>query len=200
VSRYLRYAIVEDLDTVRRIPLGRVLGVRVTATPIAWLSPVLFFALRVLMNLATMRGSLQRRVREAALFSLSVQVSNPIHAFGHIVSGTLAGSPMDELLITATRDVNVYEGEQSGVPSHVHLARALGGPLANLFAAGVCRLLMRCLRPSFLAKIIAAIATTNQFYGLGGLLPVPSVDGEVIWRELFRMARLTKPMRTPRAQ
>jgi hypothetical protein len=109
VSRYLRCAIVEDLDTVRRIPLGRLWGVRLAATPIAWTSPVLFFALRVLMNLVTMRGSMKPRLKEAALFSLSVQVTNPLHALGHIVSRTLAGSPMDELLITTTRDVNVYD-------------------------------------------------------------------------------------------
>jgi hypothetical protein len=189
MSRSLRYAVIEDLDTVRRIQLGRLWGVRVTATPIAWTSPVVFFALRVLMNLVTMRGSMWPRLKEAALFSLSVQVTSPLHACGHIVSGTLAGSPMDELLITATRDVNVYEGDQSRVPSHVHLMRAIGGPLANLLVGGVCRVLLRRARPGLATDIVAAIASTNLFYGLGGLLPLPSIDGEVIWRELLRMAR-----------
>lgn len=189
MSGYLRYGVVENLDTVRRIPLGRLWGVRIAATPIAWASPALFFALRVLMNLVAMRGSARDRLKEAALFSLSVQVTNPLHALGHVVSGTLAGSPMDELLITATRDVNVYEGDQSQVPSRVHLARALGGPLANLLAAGVFRVLLRRARPGLVADALGAIVSTNLFYGLGSLLPVPSVDGEVVWRELARMAR-----------
>lgn len=189
MSRALRYGIVEDLETVRRIPLGTLWGVRVTATPIAWLSPLLFFALRMLMNLVTMRGTMAARLKEAALFSLATQITNPAHAFGHILSGTLAGSPMDELLITATRDVNIYHGDQDAVAGQVHLARALGGPLMNLAVAGLCSRLLRALRPGLGADVIAQLAATNHFYGLGGLLPLPSVDGWVIWREVFRLLR-----------
>lgn len=45
---------------------------------------------------------------------------------------------MDEFVITATRDVNLYHGDQSLIPGYVHLVRSLGGPIFNLFVAGVC--------------------------------------------------------------
>ena len=37
--------------------------------------------------------------------------------------------------------------------------------------------------------IIEQLAATNLFFGVGGLLPIPSIDGEVIWRELLRSSR-----------
>jgi len=47
-------------------------------------------------------------------------------------------SAMDELLITTTRDVNLYHGDQSIVSGYVHLVRSLGGPIFNLFVVGMC--------------------------------------------------------------
>jgi Zn-dependent protease len=102
---------------------------------------------------------------------------------------------MDELLITATRDVNLYHGDQSLVPSQVHLVRALGGPLFNLFVAGVCAVLAALITADFWSALVASLISTNLFFGLGGLLPLPSVDGEVIWRELLRLGRIRSRMK-----
>jgi Zn-dependent protease len=93
---------------------------------------------------------------------------------------------MDELLITATRDVNLYHGDQSLVRSHVHLVRSLGGPIFNLIFAGVCSLFAPSIGPGFWSNLLASLISTNLFFGFGGFLPLPSVDGEVIWRELLR--------------
>jgi len=38
----------------------------------------------------------------------------------------------------------------------------------------------------FWSALIASLISTNRFFGFGGFLPLPSVDGEVIWRELLR--------------
>ena len=109
-----------------------------------------------------------------------------LHAFGHILSGKMVHSAMDELLITATRDVNLYHGDQSLIPGHVHLVRSLGGPIFNLFVAGLCSALATVVAPGFWSALLASLISTNLFFGLGGFLPLPSVDGEVIWRELLR--------------
>ena len=66
---------------------------------------------------------------------IGVEISTLVHALGHILGGKLVRSPMDELLLTATRGVNIYSGDQRDVRSFVHLGRALGGPVLNLFAA-----------------------------------------------------------------
>ena len=189
VHRYLRYGIIEDLDSVRHISLGRLWGVRLSITPIAWLSPLVFFALRLLIGLLAPGMSLSERLYDALLFTIAVQVANPLHAFGHILSGKLVRGVMDELLLTATRDVNLYEGDQSIVPSYVHLGRALGGPVFNLLMAGMFYAVLPLTPIGIGHTIVERIASMNLFLGAGSFLPLPSVDGEVIWRELLRPLR-----------
>jgi len=94
---------------------------------------------------------------------------------------------MDELLITTTRDVNLYQGDQSVVPGYVHLARSLGGPLFNLLVAGVCIFLSTKFSQGFASDLLASLIGTNLFFGIGSFVPIPSVDGEVIWREILRL-------------
>src|SRR5262245_5285607 len=110
MGKYFWYGIVEDIDTVRRIPIGRFWGVALLVTPLAWLGPFVFFGLHILLNVLNWRISLADRLYQALLFTIAVEITTVLHAFGHIVSGKLAGSPMDELLITATRDINLYHG------------------------------------------------------------------------------------------
>jgi Zn-dependent protease len=93
---------------------------------------------------------------------------------------------MDELLITTTRDVNLYHGDQGIYPGYVHLVRSLGGPVFNLLIAGMGYLVTPMAGHSFGSALIASIISTNLFFGLGSFLPIPSIDGEVIWREILR--------------
>jgi Zn-dependent protease len=186
MSKYLKYGILEDIDTVRRIAVGRFWGVDLLITPITWSGPLVFFGLHVLLNLLNSHLSLLDRLYAGMLFTIAVEVTTIFHALGHILSGKLVHSAMDELLITATRDVNLYHGDQNLVPGHIHLARSLGGPIFNLFMAGIGSVYASAIGPGFWADLMASLISTNLFFGLGGFLPLPSVDGEVIWREVLR--------------
>ena len=186
MSKYLKYGIIEDIDTIRRIPIGRFWGINLLITPLTWLGPFVFFGLHLLLHLPNSRFSLPDRLYQALLFTIAVEVTTVLHAFGHILSGKMVHSAMDELLVTATRDVNLYLGDQSLIPGHVHLVRSLGGPVFNLLIAGVCSALTIGIAPGFWADLLASLISTNQFFGFGSFLPLPSVDGEVIWRELLR--------------
>ena len=186
MSKYLRYGIIENIDTVRRISIGRFWAVTVLVTPLTWLSPFVFFGLHMLLNLLNDHLSLTDRLHQALLFTIAVEMTTVLHAFGHILSGKMVHNAMDELLITATRDVNLYYGNQSLIPSQVHLVRSLGGPLFNIFVAGVCATLASIITADFWLALVSSLISTNLFFGLGGFLPLPSVDGEVIWRELLR--------------
>ncbi len=186
MSKYLRYGIIEDLETVRRISIGRFWGVTLLLTPLTWLGPFVFFGLPLLLNLPNSHLSLADRLYQALLFTIAVEITNVLHAFGHILSGKMVHSAMDELLITATRDVNIYHGDQSLVPGRVHLARSAGGPIFNLFVAGLCSALAPVIAPGFWSALVASLVSANLFFGFGGFLPLPSVDGDVIWRELLR--------------
>ena len=186
MSKYLKYGILEDIDTVRRIPIGRFWDVNLLITPVTWLGPFVFFGLHMSLNLLRSDLSVNDRLYQALLFVIAVEITTVLHAFGHILSGKLVHSAMDELLITATRDVNLYHGDQRLVPGHVHLARSLGGPIFNLFIAGLCSLFASSFQPGLGSDLFASLISTNLFFGFGGFLPLPSVDGEVIWRELLR--------------
>jgi hypothetical protein len=186
MSKYLKYGIIEDIDTVRRIPIGRFWGIRLLVTPITWLGPFVFFGLYFLINLLDSNLSLADRLYQSLLFTIAVEITTVLHAFGHILSGKMVNSAMDELMITTTRDVNLYHGDQSIIPSHIHLIRSLGGPVFNLIVVGLLTVLAPYTVPGFWFGLVASLISVNSFFGFGSFLPIPSVDGEVIWRELLR--------------
>ena len=192
MSKYLWYGIIEDIDTVRRISIGRFWGVGLLVTPLTWLGPFVFFGIHLLLNILNSGLSLTDRLYQALLFTIAVEITTVLHAFGHILSGKLVHSAMDELLITALRDVNLYHGDQSRIPGHIHLVRSIGGPIFNLLVAGVCAALATIIAPGFWLNLVISLLSTNLFFGLGGLLPLPSIDGAVIWRELL------KPLYSPK--
>ena len=149
----------------------------------------MFFGLHVLINLLNPGLSLLDRLYQSLLFTIAVEITTVLHAFGHILSGKMVNSAMDELLITATRDVNLYHGDQHIIPGYVHLVRSLGGPVFNLIVAGLLSFFVADVSPSFWSGLVASLISTNRFFGFGGFLPLPSVDGEVIWREVIRLVR-----------
>jgi hypothetical protein len=186
MRKYLKYGIIEDIDTVRRIPIGRFWGVNLLITPITWLGPFVFFGLHFLLNLLDPSLRLTDRLYQSLFFTIAVEITTVLHAFGHVLSGKLVNSAMDDLLVTATRDVNLYHGDQSIIPGYVHLVRSLGGPVFNLAVAGLVSAFAGGMVQGFWSGLIASLISTNRFFGFGGFLPLPSVDGEVIWRELLR--------------
>ncbi|HNF93873.1 MAG TPA: hypothetical protein PLQ75_04395, partial [Anaerolineales bacterium] len=113
MHKYLKFFLLENLDTVRRIRVGSFWGVTLLITPWTWLSPFVFFGLHFLLNLLNPRLPLDERLLQSIYFVIAVELTTPLHALGHIISGKLVHSAMDELLITATRDVNIYHGDQS---------------------------------------------------------------------------------------
>jgi hypothetical protein len=181
-----KYGIIENLETTRRIRIGRFWGVNLLITPIAWLGPFVFFGLHFILNLLSPRLRLDERLIQSMYFVLAVELTTIIHAFGHILSGKLVHSAMDELLITTTRDVNLYHGDQSQIPGYVHLVRSLGGPVLNILIGILCIFFAKWMPSGFWSTLNTSLLSTNLFFGLGGLLPIPSVDGQVIWREVIK--------------
>jgi Zn-dependent protease len=178
--------VIEDIATVKRIPIGSFWGVKLSVTPLTWLGPFIYFGLGLMLGGLRADMSVAERISDALLFSLAVEITTVLHAFGHILSGKWVRAAMDELLIASTRDINLYYGDQSEYPSSIHIIRSLGGPVFNLVVAGLLSLVLTGMAADPGKVLIAQLVSTNTFFGVGGLLPIPSVDGEVIWRELLR--------------
>src|SRR5688572_858154 len=120
MHKYNKYFIFENLATVRRISLGKFWDVEVLITSLTWLGPFLFFALHFVFNLLNFKLSLSERLNQSLYFTIAVEITTAIHALGHIISGKIVNSAMDQLLITALRDVNIYHGDQSQIKSMTH--------------------------------------------------------------------------------
>ena len=161
-------------------------GIQVSLTPLTWLGPFIYFGLRLLQYALRPGLDPAAAVGEAFSFTFAVEVGIVVHAAGHILGGLLVRSPMDELLFTATRGINLYSGDQARYPGRVHLGRALGGPLLNLLWAALLFAGLPHIRAGFLSELAASLAATSLFIGAGSFLPLPSVDGWVIWREVLR--------------
>lgn len=184
MHKYNKFFIFENLDTVRKISLGKFWGVEIVITSLVWLGPFLFFALHFVLNLHNFNLTLTERLSQSFYFTIAVEITTMIHALGHIISGKIVKSPMDELLITALRDVNRYHGDQSQIKSTTHLGRALGGPVINIIVGLICIFIASSIPTGFWSNLNTSMISVNLFFGIGGFLPLKSVDGEVIWREI----------------
>lgn len=169
--------VFEDLDTVPRRHLFTLLGVPWNATPTAWIGRLVFLSTGVV--LALMFG---QPILTGIAFGIVIELSYFLHDIGHVLGGKAVGKPMDEALITTIRHVNYYRGLQD-FPKQVHLGRALGGPIFNA-SIGLAMLLIWQGMGSPI--VLFAVFMNLGIFGLGSLLPLPSIDGEVIWRELRR--------------
>lgn len=189
MSGIFKNGILEDIDTVRHIPIGRFWDVQVSITPLTWSGPFIFFGLHLLLNVFNDQLTLSTHLYQAMIFAIAVEIATALHAFGHILSGKSIRSAMDELLIASTRDVNLYDGNQNLLPGSVHIIRSLGGPIFNIIAAGICYAIAPIMPVGFASALFHSLITVNLVFGFGGFLPIPTTDGEVIWREIIRALR-----------
>src|SRR5262245_35976313 len=103
MHKYLKFGWLDDLDTVRHLALGKVWGVSISITPTIWLFPIVFGVLRLATYAVGEPRVFESRINDAIAFTIGVTIFTLVHGFGHVASGKIAGSAMDELLFTATR-------------------------------------------------------------------------------------------------
>jgi Zn-dependent protease len=108
-------------------------------------------------------------------------LTNALHSLGHSLAGKLLGAPLDGILLTATRNVNVHRQDQFRFSKGIRIGRALGGPLSNILF-GLIGLILWQL---FAREVLLLFAWFNFAIGIFTLCPIPSLDGWVIWGELF---------------
>jgi hypothetical protein len=177
--------VIEDYSNLPLTRLGAILGVPVRVTSKAWMSA---FAGVLPMFVATIlfapNAGLAERIALIVVWVLLFVVTSFTHSIGHIVSGQRVGAGMDELIVTNTRHVNIYHGDQSKFPARVHITRAIGGPLANILVglvSGILWWVSGANNPTLLV-----VSLMNLAFGFGSLAPLPSVDGGVIVEHLSK--------------
>jgi hypothetical protein len=172
--------VAEDITTRRR--LFRIIGVSWSATRYAWMSPVSWATLGLATAFASPRGEDAVGILVAGLgYGALLYAANILHSLGHIVAGHVVGAPVETILVTSTRDVTIYAQPGAAAPPFCRVSRALGGPAANLAAGSALMLVGHLAQASWVA--IAGLA--NVCIAVWTLMPVPSLDGWVIWSLLM---------------
>ena len=111
------------------------------------------------------------------LVVISVQV---IHTVGHILSSRRVSPPMREVRSLLVGFATLYPREAVPLPASTHLTRSLGGPIMNLVVGLVALLIWGVIG----GHGLSFFGWVNVALGLIALLPIPGIDGSVIWREL----------------
>jgi len=173
------FLVLENTDAGSRRDLFRLFGVTWAATRRAWLGPFFWLALGTVIAASQDRfesgwGSVPR----GAGYGLLLIATNLVHTLGHVAAGRLAGSPMEANVLTSTRDVNVYRDPGASAPPGRRRMRSLGGPGANV-AAGVAAL---AAARAFGSRWALMFGVMNAAVALWTLLPIPTMDGWVVWR------------------
>jgi hypothetical protein len=178
------FLVAEETGPAFRRPLFRLVGVTWAATRYAWLAPMFWCAMGILIALAEHRPA-GDAVPAGVGYGLLLYASNILHTLGHIVLGRLAKAPMAVNVLTSTRDVNVYVQPGASAPPGRRVLRALGGPLANVLGGLAALVASRFVGSSWLP----VVGYANLAIGLWTLAPVRSLDGWVIWRIAFGSRR-----------
>jgi hypothetical protein len=166
------------------LPVGNVLyrfnGVPVVVRPDFWPAPIL------LTGLLTWVAGLRKPERSwlqrlgVGLLAMPVALFADIgHAMAHTISARLAGAPMDEILLSSGMPRTLYEN--NAFPPQTHIRRSLGGPVFSLTGFVFSLLWRRASPAGSLSRDLAdASLAGHSFILLGGVAPLPMVDGGII--------------------
>jgi len=119
------------------------------------------------------------------------------HNLAHAAAAWLVGHPADAVRIAWGMPLLVYHQiEDNTVSPRQHITRALGGPAINAILLGLVAL-WRKFNPtqSPAREVVNATLGMNAFLILGGLLPIPGVDGGAI----LKWALIEKGQTPPQA-
>jgi Zn-dependent protease len=178
--------VFEDIQSAPKRRIFTLIGTEIFATPLAWLSVPAFFIPGFGIGLI-LRPESSTEVSFLFAFASGflLCLTNSIHSLGHILAGKMVRAPLDAVLITATRPVNMHKTDPFLFSRFQRIVRAAGGPALNI-AAGFIALL---LSQWFDSKLAFLAAYFNLAIGLWLLFPIPSLDGWVLWGELLRFRK-----------
>jgi Zn-dependent protease len=175
--------VFEDVGPASRRRLFEWLGVTFMATRYAVLSPLFWIGLGLATAFASHPAAALGGVFPAGLgYGVLLMTCNTLHTLGHILAGRIMGAPMQANLLTSTRDVNIYTSPSLHTPPHIRIVRALGGPFANL-SIGIVAL---GAAKAAGIDLLIVFGWMNIAIGLWTLLPIPTLDGSTILRQLLR--------------
>ncbi len=178
--------IPENTDGVRRRKAFTIANVDCFVTPLAWISVPFFLLLGFVCAITVQSGrEIAEYLQTGIVYGLLLYLSNILHSVGHVIAGKIVGSPHGAVRVTATIHVNYHQCDPAICTRWRHIGRSLGGPLVNLLLGCAVFWLVDKTGPDWLVFLGRA----NLIVGIWLLLPIPRLDGWVIWGELLGFRR-----------
>jgi len=162
-----------------------VLGIPFTVNAQSWqfVPPKLVIGIIVAL-IAKTGSSVFERVGWGIVYGLLLVTLLCLHILGHILASKMTSPPMSEARITPVLIQTLYPDDANTL-GWAHLIRSLGGPIMTILL-GLISLAAWTMLGNHL---LLFFALANFAIALIVLLPLPSVDGEVIWREVGKWAK-----------
>jgi len=119
------------------------------------------------------------RIGVGALTMPVILGSEWCHNLAHAAAACWIGHPADAIRIIFGMPLLVYyDTEDPDVTPRQHIIRSLGGPVINTIFWGLAAIIRIFTRPKSVAREVANAAVyMNAFLVLGGMLPIPYIDG-----------------------
>lgn len=161
-------------------------GLRISAAPSAWVGMAAFASLA----LALTWGGLGLPPFTALLVTLAGLVihwsAEFLHNLGHALFARRVGWPMTGIRFWGVLAASIYPPDEPDLPAPVHIARALGGPLASAAVSAACLALFYLL-PAGLPRDLALWASLwNAALCVQVFVPLRlgalMNDGGTLWR------------------
>ncbi len=113
-------------------------------------------------------------------YGLLMILAQVAHTVGHIISSRQVTPPMREVRFGLIGIMTLYPIDDGKIPANVHVMRSIGGPAANILVGVIAFAVWALLR----WHPLSFFAAFNILLGAAALLPLPMIDGGIIWREI----------------
>ncbi len=157
-----------------------VFGTPFKGTKLFWLGIPLYIIFGIVMALvAAPLEDLVAKIVAGVIYGILIVLATYLHTFGHIISSRMVGAPVTYIQLSATVNT-AYYADTDELPSRVHIGRSIGGPVINLIVG----LIVLAMYSSATNHYLAFFVFINLLLFSITILPIPTLDGAVILREL----------------
>ncbi len=178
---------------MKRIELGHIAGLRLTAHPSAWLTLLVIWAVLAVIGVSVLNLPVGAAVVGGLVAAVLHYASEMVHQLGHSIAARQTGYPMSGVAFWGPLGLSVYPKDEPALPGRVHIKRALGGPLLSLVLTIIGLLLYLYASGTFtlgdaephLAPVIIWVSLfffldNLLVFTLGAFLPLGFTDGSTI--------------------
>jgi hypothetical protein len=174
----------------REYPLFNFAGLKISAVPSALVGSIVLWLLFTMIAIIATDLSLGGAIIAGFIMMLLHCLFEIIHQLGHAWAARRVGYPMVGIRLYLALGASVYPPTEGDLPAHVHIQRALGGPIIStivMLLAGILVVILSSAGEFFRFLAWFAFFVKLLFFSLGAIIPFPlpnllETDGTTLLR------------------